>query len=244
MTRAWPTALLVFAVHAWALGAWGAAPDCYPVDGLAFTHKPGRRETDAVILLKPPIFGVVYDPGALRWLSRVDEQAVFGYDFLRFYGSPSVAHLERMASLLGPIDILGWCPGKTNLSSEEFSRGIGKLKELFPGKKLLVGPCVGLFERVSGSTQAPEFLGFELRPSDMDGYLAGKYDAGIGKTLGRGTDAFAFVTISNGLVNLRKLEKVLRKSVQDGRKIGYTLDGNKRVLDFVLSHHCGENIVE
>ena len=123
------------------------------------------------------------------------------------------------------------------MTAEQFARRIAALKERFPGKRILIGPCVDLFPRVLASRARPHVLGFELFEKDFDDYLRGEYDELIARTLSGRTDVYNFPTFGDR-VNLARLRKVMDRATLRGLKLGYTISGGRRVLDFLESTQC------
>jgi predicted NAD/FAD-dependent oxidoreductase len=212
-------------------------PGCYSVDGIYLTKIPTPEVVAHVSRIRPPVFGLVGGgEESVAWINEVDE-ARFGYDFERLYGHKDFDTIIGIEAK--NLDVIGYCPYGEEVSAEQFARRIAALKERFPGKRILIGPCVDLFPRVLESQARPHLLGFELFEKDFDGYLRGEYDELIARTLAGRTDVYNFPTFGDR-VNLARLRRVMDRATLRGLKLGYTISGGKRVLDFLESTQCRE----
>ncbi|MCP4676239.1 MAG: NAD(P)-binding protein [Deltaproteobacteria bacterium] len=210
-------------------------PPCYDVDGIYLTRIPNSQTIKYISRIRPPVFGLVGGGAkSVDWINSVDEDD-FGYKFERLYGHKD---FETIIGIDGKnLDIIGYCPFGEEVSTEQFATRIKALKEKFPGKKILIGPCIDLFERVIASREKPHVLGFELFEKDFNDYLHGKYDPLIEKILAERTDVYNFPTFGKR-VNLSKLERVMERATLRKLKLGYTMYGTKRVLGFLERTQC------
>jgi hypothetical protein len=205
------------------------------VDGLYFTKIPTPQMIEYVSRIRPPMFGLVGGgERSVAWINDVPRER-FGYDFEKLYGHKD---FEAIMDIDGTdLDVIGYCPFGEEVTVEQFGRRIAALKARFPKKKILIGPCVDLFERVIASKAKPHVLGFELFEKDFGDYLRGEYDELIARTLAGRTEVYNFPTFGDR-VDLGRLRKVMDRATMSKLKLGYTISGGKRVLDFLESTQC------
>lgn len=216
-------------------------PDCYSVDGVSFSNIPNQTQLEYIAMIKPRVFGIITffpDLERIGWINDLDPAQV-GYEFKKFYGSTQFQNLIDLKSEFTNIDIIGYCPliGFEPLEEATLSDRIDLLKTTYPDKEILIGPCIDLFDKVKGSVNKPDYLGFELLERDFDNYLYGNYDDIINEILSQRVDINAYIAIGKN-TDLEKLKKVLNKVSSNNLDIGYMIDGDERILDFILEKQC------
>lgn len=215
--------------------------DCYIFEAIVLNQIPDKKQLQYVSTIKPRVFGITtFYPNLekINWLNELNTEEL-GYDFLKFYGTIDFSQLMLIKPHLTDIDIVGYCPliSFENITKRELSSRIDLLKETYPDKEILIGPCIDLFDKVIGSENKPDHLGFELFEKDFDNYIGGKYDYLIKNVLSRRTDVGIYLTVDKS-VDLDNLRTVLNKAYSRNLTIGYMFDGNQRVFDFIVENQC------
>ncbi len=216
-------------------------PPCYSVGGISFSDIPDENQLQYISIIKPEVFGVITfypDLERVRWINNLEPETL-GYEFKKFYGSTQFQNLVDLKAELSNIDIVGYCPLLSFEPLEEatLSERIDLLEDIYPDKEILIGPCIDLFDKVRTSVNKPDYLGFELLEKDFDDYLQGKYDDLINAVISQRVDIDAYISVGKE-TDLEKLKKVLNKVSSDNIDIGYMIDGDKRILDFILQRRC------
>lgn len=217
-------------------------PRCYPVHGIAISAMPDETIIDYISRLKPLIFGVTPSDESLRgkalkYMSEIDKSE-YGFEFKSFYGSGDYDYLMNLDE--NNVEVIGYCPNNEDMSMNEFSKRIQSLKEKYPDREILIGPCVDLFEKVDNAKVKPDHLGFEIFEYNFDAYLDGEYDKMIKNAQQYRTYISIFITPSKDIISKYKLKKVLNRALKQNLIIGYVLSGNEKLFDFILEHQCSK----
>lgn len=217
-------------------------PDsCKDVAGINLLNIPTKRDIAYTNKIQPAIFGLSGYVEMLKWMESLDKQKTFTFEFESFFGAIEYQFLFDIRPLVKNIDIIGYCPNAEYYDGKDFSNRIATLKAAYPEKKLLIGPCVELFDKVNNSAVKPTYLGFELFEKNFDAYLSGAYDHLIQETKQHRTDVFMFVTFEKNFFPdqmFKKLTKIVERATEQNLKLGYTFAGNKRLYEFILNHTC------
>jgi hypothetical protein len=216
-------------------------PGCYVFEGISLSEIPDENQMQSISIIKPRVFGIVEAfPNAERaeWINNLSYDEL-GYEFKRFYGNSRFDNLILLKPHLDKIDIIGYCPTILSdyVEEEELSRRIDLLMEAYPGKEILIGPCIDLFDKVRSSASKPDYLGFELFERDFDNYLKGNYDYLISGIQHQRVDLDIYLPFSESS-DLERLEGVLNKASYQNLSIGCMIDGSKRTFDFMIENRC------
>ena len=215
---------------------------CYTIEALALPEIPNEIQINYISLLRPKFFGIIAafpDVERAEWINNLDPDE-FGYEFKKFYGNTDYDNLIILKPYLDKVDIIGYCPLYTpnhQMDEAQLSNRIDSLRDEYPDKEILIGPCIDLFDKIRGSVNKPDYLGFELLQNDIDNYLDGEYDDIINEIQQQRVDLNMYLAIGNS-IDLEKVKKVLNKAIAKNLTIAYMIDGSKEMFNFLINTSC------
>lgn len=213
---------------------------CIFPDGISIAGIPTDETMKHIKKIKPKMFGLVGDRSGLEWIKNVENTKSLNYKFERFFGSWSFELLKNLKSEdISNIDMLGYCPQFNEISEEVWAERIDCLKELFKGKKLLVGPCVDLYGTINQRTNSADYTGFELNSGTIGKYLNGDYDLLIENTLNHRDEMGVFLTYYQKVFNAEEFLSATEKIMRDGHLFGVTTNpDNYFLFELIYQNSC------